>query len=369
MFDPRIWAAVPFHFWSFIFFLFGSIVGSFLNVCIYRMPRGESIISPPSHCPSCGYSIPWYLNLPLVTWITLRGKCAHCRAPISVRYFVVELLTASLFLCCWLAFGRQSVLLALAYALLLSGLIAATFIDFEHFIIPDEITLGGIAAGFLASFLVPELHGPGVTTSFIALKQSAFGIGAGAGLVYAILRLGKVMFGRQRFEFPPGTRIVFTETSLKLPEQEIPYEEIFYRKSDAVVFEAETIELTDRCYAKVAIRLTPQVLQIGEEQYKPEEVPHMEAVTTELVLPREAMGLGDVKFMAAIGAFLGWQAVIFSLMLSSIIGAAVGIGLILLKKHAWSSRIPYGPYIAVAATVWMFARGPILRWLWGGLGG
>ena len=91
MADQNSWAAVPFHFWSVVYFVFGSIVGSFLNVCIHRMPRGESVVSPPSHCPHCGYSIPWFLNIPLVTWCWLRGKCANCRAPISARYFAVEL--------------------------------------------------------------------------------------------------------------------------------------------------------------------------------------------------------------------------------------------------------------------------------------
>ncbi|MGI8967122.1 MAG: prepilin peptidase, partial [Limisphaerales bacterium] len=134
MVDPTNWATVPFHFWSFIFFIFGCVVGSFLNVCIHRMPRGESIISPPSHCPHCGYSIPWYLNIPLFTWIYLRGQCSHCSALISARYFLVELLSGLAFLGCWLCFGQQSISLALVYCLLLSGFIAATFIDFEHFI-------------------------------------------------------------------------------------------------------------------------------------------------------------------------------------------------------------------------------------------
>ena len=114
MFDPEVWAAVPFHFWSAVFFAFGSIVGSFLNVCIYRMPLGLSVVSPPSHCPNCKYSIPWYLNIPLITWVVLRGRCAQCKKAISSRYFFVELLTGLSFLACWLRFGRTSPWLALA---------------------------------------------------------------------------------------------------------------------------------------------------------------------------------------------------------------------------------------------------------------
>src|SRR5947207_8667417 len=160
IFDPQYWSVVPFAFWAVVFFVFGSMVGSFLNVCIHRLPLGQSIVSPPSHCPHCQYAIPWYLNIPLFTWLYLGGKCRNCRAPISVRYFLVELLTAVAFLGCWLAFGRQSALLALVYCVFLAGLIAATFIDFEHFIIPDEITLGGMVVGVLLSILVPQLHEP-----------------------------------------------------------------------------------------------------------------------------------------------------------------------------------------------------------------
>src|ERR1700722_1684926 len=119
VFQSANWA-MPFHFWSVMFFVMGCIVGSFLNVVIHRLPLGESIVSPPSHCPHCKYAIPWYLNIPLVTWLFLRGKCANCGAPISVRYFLVELLTGVTFLACWLVFGHQSAGLALAYCVLLA---------------------------------------------------------------------------------------------------------------------------------------------------------------------------------------------------------------------------------------------------------
>ena len=361
MFDPEIWARVPFHFWTLVFFSFGCVVGSFLNVCIYRMPRNESVVSPPSHCPHCNYSIPWFLNVPLFTWLYLRGKCANCAAPISVRYFLVELLTGIAFLGCWLGFGAQSAPLALVICLLMAGFIVATFIDLEHFIIPDEITLGGIVVGFICSFFVPDLH-PHVINISQSLVQSALGIVFGGGVIYLILRGGKLLFGRQKLALAPGSRIFFTETCLKLPDQEIPYEELFYRNSDAIVLKATRVEMIDRCFAEESIRLTPVTLQIGEEKFKTEETPYLEATTSEIVLPREAMGFGDVKFMAAIGAFLGWPAVIFSLMVSSIIGAFVGIVLILSKRSEWSSRLPYGPYIALAATIWVFSGTGVQSW-------
>lgn len=359
-FDPKVWATVPFHFWTLVFFAFGSVVGSFLNVCIYRMPRGESIVSPPSHCPHCNYSIPWYLNIPLFTWLFLRGKCAHCQAPISPRYFVVELLTAVLFSGCWMMHGHTSALLPLAYCMLLGGFVVAAFIDLEHFIIPDEITIGGTAAGFLWAFIVPAMHQTGSRTE--SLQRSVLGIVVGAGIVYAILRLAKIFFGRQRFTLPPDTRVVFGETGLKLPDREIPYEDIFYRKSDTITLKAKTVQMGERIFEDVSVQLRPDELKINEESFKPEEVKNLEVVTDQITVPREAMGLGDVKFMAAIGAFLGWQGAIFSLMISSVIGALVGVALIVFKRKEWSSRIPYGPYIALAATLWVFGGRSWVAW-------
>ena len=368
IFNAHNWSLLPFHFWSLVFFSLGCIVGSFLNVCIYRLPLGMSIITPRSHCPHCKYSIPWYLNIPLVTWLALRGRCKNCGAPISARYFVVELLTGVVFLSCWLAFGNTSYPLpslpvALVYAVFLAGLITATFIDFEHFIIPDEITFGGMVVGFAVSLVLPSLHD--ASTLIVGMRRSFVGAIVGAAIIYGILRLGKWLFGRQRVKLPMETKILFTETAVHLPDKEIPYEELFYRRSDVIVLHARTVELVDRGYQDVLVRLSPSALEIGEEKMNPDDVPCLEAVSTEIVLPREAMGLGDVKFMGAIGAFIGWQGVIFSLMLSSMIGAVVGVTLIAMRRRAWSSRMPYGPYIALAAAVWIFGGKKYFHTLFG----
>ncbi|HEY3912878.1 MAG TPA: prepilin peptidase [Verrucomicrobiae bacterium] len=359
MFDPKIWAQVPFHFWTLCFFVFGCVVGSFLNVCIYRLPREESIVHPPSHCPHCGYSIPWYFNIPLVTWLWLRAQCANCGKEISARYFLVELLTGVVFAICWLDFGHRSALVALVFCLMIAGLIVATFIDVEHYIIPDEITLGGAVVGFLLSFFVPASHisfpylYPMRTVS-ASMGDSILGILVGGGVVYAVLRLGKALFGRYKMNMEPHSRVVFTETSLQLPGHELPYEDLFYRSGDTIKLVAEHVEMIDRCYVKTEVRLQPHELKIGEETFDPGKVPHLEAQTDRIVLPREAMGLGDVKFMAAIGAFLGWRAVLFSLAASSVIGTLVIGTLIALRRREWSTRLPYGPYIAAAAVIWIF---------------
>jgi len=231
------------------------------------------------------------------------------------------------------------------------ALFVATFIDIEHFIIPDEITLGGIVVGFICSFLVPSLHG--ADAGVFACVTVFLGIIVGGGLIYSILRVGKILFGKKKLQLPAETLVVFTEDALVFEGQTIPFEDLFYRKTDVIAMEARRVELIDRCYSNIAVRLTPEELHLGDEVLKPEDVLHMEVLTERMVLPQEAMGFGDVKFMAAIGAFLGWQATLFCLMVSSIIGAVVGLLLIVLKKQEWSSRLPYGPYIALAATIWI----------------
>jgi leader peptidase (prepilin peptidase) / N-methyltransferase len=218
-----------------------------------------------------------------------------------------------------------------------------------------------MAVGLVASFMFPRLQG--VRTLTDGMWQSVLGMGAGAGIIYAILRLGKLLFGRQRLKLPVDTKIVFSETSVHLPDREIPYDELFYRQSDVIALRARTVELVDRGYKDVLVRLALRSgwLEIGGERLDPDQVPFLEAVSAEIVLPREAMGLGDVKFMGAIGAFVGWQGVMFSLMLSSMLGAVVGIALIVLRRRQWSSRMPYGPYIALAAAIWIFLGRKIIH--------
>lgn len=374
MFDPDHWSAVPFHFWTVMFFIFGSIVGSFLNVCIYRIPIGENIVFPPSHCPHCKYHIPWYLNIPIFTWIFLRGRCANCGAPISVRYLIVEAMTGILFVLAWLCVGHSSVVLAVIYSLVMAALIVASFIDCEHFVIPDVLTLGGVACGFILSFIFPVLHF--TTSPKIALQESIWGIIAGGGILYAISRVGKVFFGQYKQSVEEGKKVILSESAIEIGEEKIPYEEIFYRASDKVLISAQSVELTllpkvkeeDKEEAKeevpeaedtplhwenVDVELSADCLKIGEESWNPSEVKRVEVSAPEVTLPREVMGLGDVKLMAAVGAFLGWKSVIFTLFASSLIGSIVGVVLILSGKHELSSRLPYGPYIAVGTILWM----------------
>lgn len=150
--------------WSIVIFIFGACVGSFLNVCIWRIPRDESIMSPSSHCPKCGHNLSWYENIPLLSWIILKGKCRNCKKPISYRYFWVELLTASFFFAVWLKLivSCQPLTLLPLHLLVTMLIVLTTFIDAEHRIIPNEITYPVIAGGLIFSFLWPEHWFPSV---------------------------------------------------------------------------------------------------------------------------------------------------------------------------------------------------------------
>ena len=160
-----------FIFYSVIVFILGACIGSFANVCIYRLPRGRSIVRPRSSCPHCGAMIAWYDNIPLLSYFLLGGKCRSCGGKIAARYFIVELLTGALFLVIWLHYGLS--IFTPAYWMIATALIIGTFIDFDFMIIPDQITIGGIFAGFVFSFVFPGLHG--AASAFAAFKTSFLG--------------------------------------------------------------------------------------------------------------------------------------------------------------------------------------------------
>jgi len=183
-----------------IVFLFGLAIGSFLNVCIWRLPLDKSIVYPPSHCPLCRKHIFWYDNIPVLSFILLKGRCRSCKEKISFRYPLIELLTASIFL---LFFTHFSLPLFFIYTLLGSLLIVATFTDFAHQIIPDQITLGGLAAGLFLSIIYPPLHGvvstgAGVVkTSGLSLVSSLVGMLVGGGSIYLLGVIGSVIFRKE----------------------------------------------------------------------------------------------------------------------------------------------------------------------------
>ena len=239
-------------------FAFGLCIGSFLNVCIWRIPQNKSVVFPPSACPHCNARIRWFDNIPLLSWLLLRAKCRDCRAPVSALYPAVELLTGVLFSAVFLLYGFT--LLTPIYWLAIAGLILGTFIDIWHMILPDRITIGGMILFPVLSALVPALHGAENFSGGII--KSLVGLAAGFGLFWIV------------------------------------------------------------------------------------------RITGGAVLKKEALGLGDVKLMGAVGALLGWQAVLYVTFISAFTGALIGLILIALRRRDLQSRIPYGPYISAAAVTW-----------------
>jgi leader peptidase (prepilin peptidase) / N-methyltransferase len=240
--------------------LFGAIIGSFLNVCIHRLPRDTSIVWPASACPTCGRALSWFENIPIVSYTFLLGRCRTCRAPISMRYPIVEALTAAMFALAWWYYGPGPLLVSrLIFGCALIVLFA---IDLEHHLLPNVITLTGIIVGFLLSF----------TTEQPGWRSSLIGIVAGGGVLFLIA-------------------------------------EGYYR-----------------------------------------------------VRHEEGLGMGDVKMLAMMGAFLGWPLAILSLMIASVAGTIVGIALIVTGRGTMKYALPFGTFLAIGAAVSAAAGQAILRW-------
>ena len=242
--------------------LFGLITGSFLNVVIYRLPRGKSVVWPASACGACGRELRWFENIPIVSWVVLGAKCARCKAPISWQYPLVEATTAVLFvLVTWLT--PAGPLLA-ARLIFVCGLVVLFGIDLEHQILPNSITLPGIVAGLIFSLAGP----PG-------LRDAVIGVLLGGGVLYAIAA-GYYLWRRE-----------------------------------------------------------------------------------------EGLGMGDVKMLAMIGAFLGWQAVLLTLVLASLSGAVIGVAMMALQRGTMKYALPFGTFLALGALVAMLAGEPIVDWYLG----
>lgn len=178
-------------------FIIGAMTGSFLNVCIVRLPLEKSIIFPGSHCVACRTPIPWYDNIPLISWLVLGGRCRACKEKISFRYWFVELLTALAFFLLYKQYSQgphiQPVLWP--YLVMVSGFIVAVFVDFEHRIIPDEVSIGGMITGVALSLFVPQLHG--TNSPFLGVGYSLLGLLVGGGTIYLMGVIGDFVFKKE----------------------------------------------------------------------------------------------------------------------------------------------------------------------------
>lgn len=272
-----------------IAFVYGAVTGSFLNVLIWRLPRDESIVRPPSHCTSCGYVLRPWDNIPLISWLVYRGRCRKCGSGISSRYFWVELLTALMWVALLWRFGWR--LEFFQFALVLSALIAVFAIDLEHYIIPDQLWIFVALVGFIAD---------------------------GVGLV-------------------TGARVFPWDGWLRVP---VPF-------SGGLSFPVPHSVVGFLAYGVL-------VLLVG--------------IAGEALFKKEAMGGGDVKLTAAIGANIGAAYGIVSFFLAAGIGAVAGIALMIFGRRERLDEIPFGPMLVAGAALMVFFGPQIVGW-WLGYAG
>jgi len=245
---------------SIVSIIFGALIGSFLNVCIFRLPKEESIVWPGSHCTHCNNPIKYYDNIPLVSYLLLKGRCRSCKGSISAQYPLVEGITALASLILFMRFGPS--LSYLFYFAFVAALIVITVIDLYHQIIPDLISIPGIGVGLLASLIIPQIN----------FLDSLIGVLLGGGSLFVVATLYQWLF------------------------------------------------------------------------------------------KREGMGGGDVKLLAMIGAFLGWKAVILTILLGSLIGSITGIIIVVLKGKDFKYAIPFGPFLSLGAVIALFYQNEIITW-------
>ncbi|MBC2716702.1 MAG: prepilin peptidase [Desulfobacteraceae bacterium] len=243
-----------------ITFIMGACIGSFLNVCICRIPESRSIVTPGSSCPGCNTLIKFYDNIPIISYLLLLGKCRTCAEPISVRYPLVELLTGLLALASVIRFGIS--IDFLIYFIFISALLIITFIDLDHQIIPDVISLPGIPIGLLSSFFLASLY----------FKDALIGALIGGGSLFLIA------WG---YHFITG---------------------------------------------------------------------------------KEGMGGGDIKLLAMVGAFCGWQGVFFTIFVASASGSLIGAVLMLFAQKDLKFAVPFGPFLSLGAIAYIFFGPELIFW-------
>jgi leader peptidase (prepilin peptidase)/N-methyltransferase len=363
--DVMIYPPLDHWLWLIPAVLIGACIGSFLNVVIYRVPLGLSVNHPKrSFCPICKNQLTLWQNLPVVSWLFLRGKCAHCSAPIPFRYIAVEILTAILFGFVWWVFPPQVVVFIWV---LLGLLVAISYIDAEHLIIPTNLTWGGSVVGLIACSVWPHL-------SAMAGYQFTWKEGLISGVIgwvvgfvglWLVVELGKKAFGKRAMKFDSAV-----EWSLKEPEgdqdpmcfvidgEEVPWWDIFARKTDRLIVDATSVVVDgeEAGPGQLVIRETEIELADGRK-FEIEKMVSLRGRTKSVVIPREAMGMGDVHLLAMIGAFFGWSGVFFSLFGASLFAIAAAV----IGRIGFGKQLPFGPFIAMGAVAWMFGGAELWR--------
>ncbi len=335
------------------FALFGACIGSFLNVVIYRLPRGLSVQEPRrSFCPHCRAAIPWYLNLPLVSWLMLRGRSACCHRRIPVRYFLVELACTALFaLLAWF-FSVEDVVTQGLLCVWAACMLACLCIDWEQMVVVPGIALCAAAAGLFAALLSPWMIADGALEPADGLWASLIGAVGGFILFRLVALVGRLLFGhrRERFDAPRrwSLRQAGDDLELRLGEQVFSWGELFMESGNRLVLEGAMLSEPQ---VEGALRFTVDAVELPDgSRLELEDCESLSGTAMGMVTRREAMGSGDAWIALAIGALCAWPAVVFSLVAGSFIGLAWA----LVARIGRGRPMPFGPALILAAFVWLF---------------
>ena len=331
--------------------LFGAILGSFLNVVVYRLPRNESVVTPRSRCPKCGAMVAWYDNVPVVSWLVLRGRCRHCANPISVQYPMVEATVA-------LTWGLSLHYLgatweALSAAVFVTLLLGILLTDAQHFIIPDELSLGGLAVG-MAFAIMADVSALPVRLGLVALYLFT------TGLYFTAER----RVAREAAALPAGHRLPAAHPTYDLVVL-LPVVVVWLahylvqRLQGAPVYVSSTVGFA--CAgALTGFGLLWLVKTAGDMALRRGWIGGQEITETlGADEPLSAMGGGDLKMMAMIGSFLGWRGVILTVFLGALTGTVVYLPFLFRKKKP---LVPFGIYLALGAFVTLLAGTRLAAW-------
>ncbi len=348
--------------------MLGACIGSFLNVVIYRVPLGMSVNEPNrSFCPHCRHAIPMWQNIPVFSWLWLRGKCANCRKPIAFRYVAVEILTALLFALVWHLFPPVAVPFLWS---LLALLISITFIDAEHLVIPTGMTWAGCALGLAASAVWPECSSLGNSEGVWshAMVQSVIGWSVGFFGLWGVVELGKLAFGRKNIVLAEPTVWLVREPEkddqaleFVIGDEVISWWDVFSRPSDRIRIEAQTLRIDGRDVPPGWVEIRELEVMLPDGTMLPlERLRSLDGTTRRVTVSREAMGFGDVHLLGMIGAFFGWGSVWFSLFGGSLLALLAAI----VGRVGFGRPLPFGPFLALGALGWMFGGWKLWHAYW-----
>ncbi|MGJ8673252.1 prepilin peptidase [Rubritalea sp.] len=343
--------------------LLGACIGSFLNVAIYRLPRGLSVNEPKrSFCPHCKKQIPMWRNIPLVTWVLQRGKCAECNAPIAVRYFIVELLTALVWLGCWFVFPDPAQ--AVFFMLLSAVLITISAVDIELMLIPRQLTITGTLLGLGMAALCPEFLGEEIWWK--GLLKSTYGFAFGWIGLWLVVLLGKLAFGKRSFEFDEATEWMLREPetdeeelSFVIGGEAIGWSDIFYRKSDRLLIEGvDSVNVDGIPRETERVEIKDNIVHINGEEFQIESLKSLDGKAQKAVVPREAMGMGDVDLLGMLGACFGPASLLFTIFAASLVSIVWAV----FNRLGFGRLMPFGPSIIAGAILWVFLGKDLWAW-------